>query len=197
MPAITADQPSRRSGNKDFARVLDWLQLAVAAPALFLCFRGRGRPFHWMLLPLALPALRFAVDPAFRVRVSEWLRELWEAVQLYARQGGKVPWRAVLALVVFPAGLLLLSSGRTMGSGDTWPVVPTACSLALDGDWDLDEFAAAAPAGYRGADGLPYCTLKLNGHVYSSYPAGMVQFALPVAWVAQLAGANLREGHVQ
>ena len=98
-----------------------------------------------------------------------------------------------------PALLLLLSSHRSLNTADTWPVVATASSLVLEGNWDLREFVANAPASYCNPeqDDLPYCILRTAKGYYSYYPSGMVQFAAPVCLVSRLVGGNLTDAGVR
>jgi hypothetical protein len=67
----------------------------------------------------------------------------------------------------------------------------TAVSLVNEGNWDLDEYFGSLPDGE-----LPYFLQRIRGRVYSCYPAGMVQFGLPVAALARLAGADFHEREV-
>ncbi|MCI0458800.1 MAG: hypothetical protein L0Z62_17715 [Gemmataceae bacterium] len=177
-------------------RLLQW---PLAAVALLFCFRGEGKASAWMAAAFAVPSLRLVLDPDFRHRLRQGLAALWASARAYAQHGGALPWRAALVLVVLPAALLLLSNGRTIGWGDSWPVVPTAGSLVTEGNWEISEFVGAVPASYRVADwgGQPYCVTQTSGSVYSSYPAGMVVFAAPVALAARLTGADLTRPRVQ
>src|SRR5207247_9485690 len=93
----------------------------------------------------SVPALRLALDPAHRRQVPRAFAALWASAHAYARGGGGLPWRAALALVTLPAGALFLSNNRTLGTGDSWPVVPTACSLVTEGNWEIGEFLADVP----------------------------------------------------
>src|SRR5262245_32876492 len=110
---------------------LRWLQAPVAVVALLFCLRGEGKVDYWLALLGSVPALRLATDPNHRRRVRAARAALWAAAGAYAR-GGPLPWRAALAFVVLPAGVLFLSTNRTVGSGDSWPVMTTACSLLTD-----------------------------------------------------------------
>ncbi len=177
---------------------LKWLELLVAAVALWNCFCGVGRVPTWLLVVAIASGLRLALDAGHRLRMGNALAVLWQSAERYARERGALPWRAALVLVGLPAGVLALANNRTAGGGDSWPVMPTACSLVLEGNWDVTEFVAAAPASYvPPGERLPYCTLRTPAGVYSSYPAGMVQFGLPAAAVARLLGADLRSPRVQ
>jgi hypothetical protein len=90
-----------------------------------------------------------------------------------------------LVLVFFPVLCLYLADDRTLGSGDTLPATMTAVSVAREGNLDLNEyFPPGAP--------LPYFAQRQGDKVYSSYPAGMNVFAIPVALTAKAMGADLR-----
>jgi hypothetical protein len=171
---------------------LTGLQVAAAATALIFCFRGEGQPRLWVLLALALPMLRFSLAPTYRQRICAWLRPLWADLPSGPAALQRIPWRAARVLVVLPSAVLFLSNERLIGSGDSWPVVPTACSLVQHGHWELDEYARMVPGCPARADeDIPYCTIRRGGRLYSDYPAGMVPFALPVVVVARLVGADL------
>ena len=113
------------------------------------------------------------------------LQAAWKNAALYAAGADQVPWLAALLLVVAPLGLLFLANNRTMGSGDTIMVMPTASSLVPLGDWNLDEFFSSQEKQL-----LPYFVRQTPQGVYSNYPAGMVTFAVPIAG----AGAIGRSG---
>src|SRR5438034_526653 len=106
-------------------------QAVLALIALILCFRAGTSPFACLLLPVGFALARTAVDAAFRSR----LISLWDSFVHFRRLGESLPWQAALLFVFLPALLLLLSSNRTLGTGDTWPVVPTASSLVMEGNW--------------------------------------------------------------
>jgi hypothetical protein len=99
--------------------------------------------------------------------------------------------------VVLPGLLLFLSNDRNLDSADTWPVIPTAYELVTRGTWQLDAVVDQAPESYRIGGELPYCTLRRGHGIYSSYPAGMVVFALPMVAVASAAGADVASFKVQ
>jgi hypothetical protein len=104
----------------------------------------------------------------------------------------KEPWSAAFFLVVLPAALLLLANNFT-DQGDNTPIMLAATSLVTEGNWQVGEFVNRP--GFEvwcGTDRkLSGCVRRTAGGVYSSYPAGPVQFAAPVAAVARLVGADL------
>jgi hypothetical protein len=109
----------------------------------------------------------------------------------------KTPWGAAFILVVLPSALLFLSNNGRLGAGDSWPVIPTACSLVQHGHWDVDEYLWIV-ADYPTLEGqdVPYCTTRRGEHVYADYPQGMVVFAVTVVAVARLVGADLSSSAV-
>lgn len=172
---------------------------AVAAIALMVCLRGRANSVPCAFLPFALPALLTAIWPSYRRRLLGAAGALWAGLDGYA-DGGKTPWAAALAFVTVPAALVCLSNDHNELICDTCPVVPTAVSLVTAGDTDLDEFYRAVPWWRTtgvGPDGLPYFVQRRGGRLYSSYPSGMVPFAVPVVGLARLSGANLADPNVQ
>jgi hypothetical protein len=172
------------------------VQWLVAAVVLVLYFRGQGGHRELAGLVLFVPLLRFVLSPVFRQRVRARYRELWRDFETYPLLG-KIPWKATAVCVVLPAGLFYLSSTSHLTNGDSWPVVPTTWSLATHGRWNIDEFVGLAPATYAAApEGLPYCTTRREGEIYSDYPSGMVPFALPVVAIARLAGADCHQAQV-
>lgn len=175
-------------------RSWDWLPLGGVLGALVFCFRGQGQPLIWLMAGLLLPGLKFALVRAYRQRVLGWLGKQWGCLELFAAWGGPLPWLPTLMLVSLPAGWLFLSNHRTRGSGDTWPVIPTACGLVTKGCWDIQDYVRLAPAGYTppgSAGNSPYCTVHVGRGTFSHYPAGMVPFAVPVLALSRLVGADL------
>jgi hypothetical protein len=202
MQTAPDDPPiaSARTPCASFTRLTAWVQGLIALSALVFCFRGQGKAGWWLALALSMPLVGALVSAGRRDRLVRRLSELWQSVEAFAASRAHLPWLATALFVVVPAGLLFLSNNGTWGSGDTWPVVPAACSLVTRGHWDLTEYLPTAPAAYleRKEDGtyLPYPTMARRDGIYSSYPAGMVQFALPVALAARCLGADLHSRRV-
>jgi hypothetical protein len=156
-----------------------------------MCFHCRGRAFWWLVLATGLPTLRTLHDPAQRRWLCDTLADLWLALH-DPSASLRCRCQAAACFVVLPAALLFLSTHRTLGGGDSWPVVPTACSLVREGNAELSEYLDTAPDSYRaGKDGLPYCVHVTPRGVFSGYPSGMVVFALPVTAAARLVAADL------
>ncbi len=178
---------------------LDGLQIAVAVVVVAACCRGEGHPFRWLAAAFVLPVGRILTVPSYRQQVLDFLRRLWRSLETYATSDGQAPWLAVFVFAVVPSLVLFVSNDHGIDTGDTWPVIPTAASLTTAGSWTLDAYLDKAPPAYTLADhdGLPYCTIRLPGGVYSTYPSGVVPFAVPVAAAARLLGADLSEPKVQ
>ena len=173
----------------------DGSSVAVAAVAMLLCARGRANSVPCAFLTIALPALLVVVSRAYRQRVVAGARALWASLD----DATGLPWRAALVFVVIPAVLVYLSNDHSESNLDSCPVVPTAVSLITQGNTDLDEFYGAIALWRRydvTEEGVPYFLKRSGGHVYSSYPSGMVPFAVPVAGLARLVGARLTDPFV-
>jgi hypothetical protein len=174
-----------------------FLQAAAAVLALVPCFRGHGRTVYWLLLSVALPALRLALSFAYRGAVRAWLAARWRELENY-RADGATPWRAVLVFVVAPAAALLLACDPSIQSGDSQPVMLEAVSLVRHGRCELSEYVGCYKGSTYSPDGqLPYFLRAEGGGVYSAYPSGMVVFAVPVAATARTLGANLDSTRVR
>lgn len=76
------------------------------------------------------------------------------------------------------------------GSGDSQPVLMTAASLLNDGNWELSEFLPSA-------GGIQYYLTQTPEGIYSSYPAGMLSFALPLATVSKVVGGRIEMPRVR
>jgi hypothetical protein len=194
----TQGRPEDQQRNMSI-RALTFVQLAVSLLALVLCFRGRGAPLLWVGLFFLVPILRCLLAPAYRRHVADWLRQRGQVVAAYRQQLDWLPWRAAFVMIVVPTLILFLSNNCTQGSGDTWPVVATACNLATRGNWEVTPYLDQLPDAYRAFPGspYPYCTVPIGSRVYSLYPAGMVPFALPVMVVARCVGADFHNPRVQ
>jgi hypothetical protein len=194
-----ARRPShRRAAPRDpragpISAALDALSVLLAVLGVAQALRAPASGRFWMALGLSIPVARVAFERSYRRRVADWLRAAWIEAGRFASGAGPLPWRAALALVVVPFVLFDLATGKVLGSIDTRPVIPTAASLARQGDWDLREFDdPRGPDILHGRDGaLLRCYQVVNGHIYSSFPSGMVPFALAVVGPARLLGADL------
>jgi chromate transport protein ChrA len=172
-----------------------WLHGACALAILGLCFRGTGRHELWLALVLGVSFLGLTVSSTYRRWALRLVRALWGDVENFAASSGKRPWRAACLLVMLPAALLFFTSSHNLMMGDSRPVILTAARLVTGGDLELSEFVpppeSAAPAGR-----VPYYLRRTPAGVYSNYPAGMLQFALPVALIARCLGADLQASQV-
>ena len=177
----------------------DGATAAVAAISLVICLRARANYAPCAFLPLVVPALLAVASRAYRLRLVNGARTLWQSLD-GDPDGGKTPWLAALVFVVVPGVLVFLANDHFDLCLDSCPVVPTAISLITEGNTNLDEFYRDVPwwrtAGV-GASGLPYFLQRSGDHLYSTYPAGMVPLALPVVALSRLSGANLADPNVQ
>ena len=166
--------------------------LFASAIALLIGFRANGSYSRAFLLAAMIPVLPALFDRAYRGRLISALKIRWERLKAYEPARDAIPVTTTLLFVVLPSAVLYIANGKTIGAGDTRPVMPSAVSVVTDGDYRLDEFCregsrrkmfdADAPSGFF---------LRREGaHVYSSYPVGMTVFATPVAAMARVAGAN-------
>jgi len=140
-------------------------------------------PFYGLLLVLAGIAIRWCLSPTYRKRCEQNARSDRSRVLDYASGGRWVPWRAAFCWVFFPALLVYQSNDRTLGWGDSVPMLQTAVSLLVDGDLALDEFTDP--------DHPPYYVCRINGHYYSGYNLGPVLIALPFVQVCRWLGGDL------
>ncbi|MDG3004948.1 hypothetical protein [Paludisphaera mucosa] len=194
----SAARPSRRfaarvgAARPRSAVALDALIWAVALAGTAAWLRaGTNARFGPLLGPVAAAA-RFAISPAYRRRVRDWSGRAWREVEAWAEGGGTLPWRAALAFAAGPFFLFEAANGTQLGTFDTRPVVPTAVSLLRDGDVDLAEFEGLRPPLLRGPDGTScYCFQVVDGCIVSTYPPGMVPFALAAVAPAYALGADL------
>jgi hypothetical protein len=129
--------------------------------------------------------LRWLISTSYRQRVSVWLARQWHRLETFAAEAGAIPWSATFTFAMLPAVVLYLSEDRTMGSGDTLPVLAAAASLVNEGNVNLDAFVLGPRQGK-----LHYFLCRRGDAIYSNYPSGMLTFAVPSAALARLAGAD-------
>jgi len=166
--------------------------LLLIASVVQLC-RGVGKPLQWVLLAMALPLLRFCCDCAYRQRVLSLVRRRWASAEAFAANPARLPWRATGLLVVLPAGLFFLAQTRPVATGDSKSIVLIASGLVCEGTNDLQPFAALYGAfnQFNEPGELPYFFQRTATGIHSSYPAGMIVFAVPPVALARLLGADL------
>jgi hypothetical protein len=149
----------------------------------------------WIVLAFSLPILRFVSDSSYRQHMTaQWL-SLWNCVEAFPARSKSTPWLATLVVVVLPATLLFLTGEHGIVTGDSKPVTVTAASLLTEGNFDVGWYvnAVAAADPKCAAAGLPYFVQATKTGLHSSYPAGMMQFAVPVLAVSRLVGAELHD----
>lgn len=174
------------------------LQTVLLVVALVQFLRCAGPGHVWVCVGLAVPLLRFVVSSMYRRRVLAWLRSEWAAIEAFAGDRTRLPWRATALVIVLPAGLFFLSQKPLM-TGDSKPMTLIASALVCDGTTDIGCFAPcyASVYGVGPAPELPYFCLRTTTGIHSAYPSGMSVFALPSAGLARWLGADLAQGRVQ
>jgi hypothetical protein len=123
---------------------------------------------------------------------------LGDSLDDYPGRTRQEPLPAVFGCVVFPVAVLLLLRDYAIVSGDSRPVILTAASLVSTGHCELSQLAEDyAKLSLFTVDGeMPYFCRKTERGLYSSYPLGMVPFALPTAAAARLFGADLSRPNI-
>ena len=127
--------------------------------------------------------LRWVISTRFRHRAAEHAREDVRRARAYAAGGTCIPWRAAFFWVFLPTLVIYQSNNRTIGSGDTAPMMATALSIVVDGDIALDEFVKA--------DAPPYYVCRVGEHYYSRFSLGPALAAVPFVQLARWGGADL------
>ncbi len=173
--------------------LLDVASLLAVVTGLAICLRARSNARFGPLLGLVIPVGRLLLSADYRRRVEAAVFRTWGQVQQFSRGQGPIPWLAAVAFVSLPFFLLDLVHRGSLGTFDTRPVIPTAASLVREGNWDLSEFDQARPRSLlRDSDGqFHYCFQEAGGRIVSTFPSGMVPFALAVVAPAYYCGADL------
>ena len=180
----------------------DVLAGAIGLSLLIEHFRARAAYGTCLLLALILPAVLALTSRNYRHRLGAWVRDQWGRLETYSAGAGsgQIPWLAAVVFAVAPAWLLYLSNGQTLGAIDTRPVVPTAISLLTEGNWELGEYFVPGrrKVSLRGSDGqVPLCFQARPNGIYSTYPGGMVPFAVAITGLSAVCDANLDNVEVQ
>jgi hypothetical protein len=175
------------------------LQAVLILVAVVQFLRCDGAAYIWEAVGLGLPLLRCCFRAEYRRRVMSRLRGEWASIEAFADVRDRLPWRATVLLIVLPAGLFFLSQGRPITSGDSKPIALTASTLVCHGTTDLSAFAPVYAPVFHVAPlmDMPYFCMRTTTGVHSSYPSGMVIFALPSAALARILGVDLFKGSVQ
>lgn len=182
-------------------RRCNWLAavpITVAAVAALALLQGRASGPAWVLALVGTLAGCVALDRRLREAIGQVVSAAWRRANAFPVNSPRIPWRAVLVLVIVPDALLLLARGGGVQSGDSRPVVMTAVSLTGDGNAELSELVDAYSRNHLFvADGeLPYFVLRRPTGLYSHYPSGMVPFAMPAVLAARVLGADLLDPSV-
>ena len=173
---------------------LGWAALTwmLAAFALLQGFRGQGQHFWWVLVAVALPGFRCALSHDYRQSVCAWFADSWSSLVAFHHQAVAIPWRAVFVWVVLPFVLFFLTNTKVQ-VGDNAPVFLAASSVVRQGTPECSEFLHLPQWSSLGTEpaGLHRCLVRTSTGIYSKYPAGPLQAAVPVALVSRLTGADL------
>ena len=161
------------------------LTLLGAHVFLAMGFEGQAyrHPFVGLLLILLGFELRRRFSPRYFARVRTWQCVDLACLRAFSQGNAPIPWRPAIAWVAFPALLLYSLNDRTIGSGDTRPMLLLAHSIVAEQNCDLDE--------YFGDETLPYYAVRVDGVVRTSYPYGPAICAVPFVAINQLLGGRL------
>ncbi|MSU77035.1 MAG: hypothetical protein EXS16_02955 [Gemmataceae bacterium] len=167
------------------------LTWSVAAFAAFQLFRGEGQHHWWALLAIAVPSLRFAFVSDYRQSIRTWFAEWWACCQSFQTRSTPIPWRGTFAFVVLPFTFLFLMNSKVQ-VGDNAPVFLAASSLVREGNLECSEFLGIPEWSNLGSQQSLNVGLRHTSQgIYSNYPVGPLQVAVPVAIVSRLVGADL------
>src|SRR5262249_25946864 len=139
-------RPAGRSAG--VKRVLFALALLLFVGGFLAGAAGRGRPAVLPLPGALLAAWLLWCSPTARERFAGFVGRRWEALAGHAPSDGKLRRRAALLFVALPGVWFFLSNNRPAGTGDTWPVVPTAAHLVRQGTLEVGDYVALAPLPY-------------------------------------------------
>ncbi|MFH1748240.1 MAG: hypothetical protein ABIG44_14490 [Planctomycetota bacterium] len=161
------------------------MQLAVG---FTLSWSGRPllswrHPVYGLVMILVGLVARLVLSPIYRQR---WRRKFnldKIRVRAYSEGAKHIPWRAAFVWIFLPALVLYQSNDRTIGSGDTVPMVQVALSIVTDGDLALDEFIDISDP--------PYYLTRIGDHYYSRFSLGPALLALPFVELARWSGGDL------
>jgi hypothetical protein len=191
--ASSAPVLGRARSRLDSRRLIDVAHALMAMVALMMVFHGRQSGPPCALGFLIVPAIGCACSLAYRQSVQSRCQVLWLAIEDFARHD-HLPLASAAAFIALPAVLALIglrAGSDSMISADSQPVMMEATNLLSRGSTDISRFLG--PVGPT----LPYYATRSPQGIYSSYPSGMVIFALPTAAVARLAGADMSDGAIR
>ncbi len=159
--------------------------------AVFQLFRGEGQHHWWALLAVAVPTLRVAILSDYRQLIRTRFAEWWACCQTFHTRSGPIPWQGTFTFVVLPFAFLFLMNSKVQ-VGDNAPVFLAASSLVREGNLECSEFVEIAEWSNLGNQQALNVGLRHTSRgIYSNYPVGPLQVAIPVAMVSRLVGADL------
>ena len=161
--------------------------------ALIMVFHGRQSGPLCAASFLIVPAIGYLCSRAYRQDVRFGCRALWLGIEDFAPHD-RMPVAGAAIFIALPTILVLLglrAGSDNMVSADSQPVMMEATNLFSRGTSDIGCFLGPA------ASTLPYYATRTPVGIFSSYPSGMVVFALPTAAAARLAEADMSDGAVR
>jgi hypothetical protein len=191
--ASSAPFPDRVRFWLDSGRWLHVAHAAMAIVALVMVFQGRQSGPVCVLSFLIVPAVGYVCSWRYRESVQSSCRALWLSVQDFGRDD-RLPVAGAVVFIALPAVMVLLgtrAASNSMVSADSQPVMMEATNVLARGTSDIGRFVGPISST------LPYFATHTAKGIYSSYPSGMVVFALPTAAAARLAGADMSDGDVR
>ncbi|MEX1118039.1 MAG: hypothetical protein WEB60_04515 [Terrimicrobiaceae bacterium] len=137
-----------------------------------------------------MPVLRWLFDTEDRRKFNNHIRSAWNSLKSYPGHSRHVPWKAIIIFVVIPTFVFYNIKSSLHGSGDSQPVLMIAASLLNEGNLELSEYLTTEGE-------IPYYLTETSTGIYSSYPAGMLGFALPLATASKIVGAKIEMPRVR
>jgi hypothetical protein len=172
-------------------RLLDLMQAVVALAAILVVSSARTAQPVWIAVGIAIPVFRLVSSQRFRQRALAWLETHWRSFD-DVRPGRSLPWKATFVCVVTPTVLVAGLGPYDVNGGDSQPVVCSAVSVLRHGSLELSDFGRRYDGSVWSRDGrTPYFFTATAAGLYSSYPSGMVVFAVPTTTLAWSLGADL------
>src|SRR5262249_29396021 len=191
--AESAPFPSRVRSRVDLRHLVHAAHALMTVVTLIMVFHGQQSGPVCALGFLLAPSIGYVCSCAYRMSVRSRCRALWRQIEDFSSDD-RLPTSSAAAFVALPAVVLLLglrAGSDSMISADSQPVMMEAVNLLSRGTSDIGRFLGP------GGSTLPYYATATPKGVYSSYPSGMVVFALPTAALARMAGADLSDGVVR
>ncbi|HEX5446056.1 MAG TPA: hypothetical protein VFW87_19675, partial [Pirellulales bacterium] len=139
-----------------------------AMVAAMMVLRGSASGPAWVLSLMGALAGCASLSAPFRQTMGHTIATAWAHASAFPHDASRIPWRAVLVLILIPDALLLLARGNGIQSGDSRPAVMTAISLTGDGNLELSELIEVYSQHHLFTAGgeLPYFVLRRPSGLY-------------------------------